>query len=58
MKYIVVDNFTNQRLKEITFEIKTDSMMKLGIFFEKSCSKKSIRICNRSKLLYLYSTKI
>jgi hypothetical protein len=41
MKYIVVDNFTNQRLKEITFEIKQISMMKLVIyFFEKSCSKK------------------
>jgi hypothetical protein len=40
MKYIVVDNFTNQRLKEITFEIKQISMMKLVIYFEKSCSKK------------------
>jgi hypothetical protein len=33
MKYIVVDNFTNQRLKEITFEIKQISMMKLVIYF-------------------------
>jgi hypothetical protein len=41
MKYIVVDNFTNQRLKEITFEIKTDKYDETGnLFFEKSCSKK------------------
>jgi hypothetical protein len=42
MKYIVVDNFTNQRLKEITFEIKQISMMKLVIYFLRSLVVKKV----------------
>ncbi|WP_333809132.1 hypothetical protein [Flavobacterium sp.] len=41
MKYAIIDTFTNQILKTITFEIKADKYDKTGnLIFEKTCSKK------------------
>ena len=41
MKYAIIDTFTNQIIKTITFEIKTDKFEESGnLFFEKSCRNK------------------
>jgi hypothetical protein len=55
MKYILVDNFTNQRLKEITFEIKTDKFDETGnLFFEKSCNKKVSGVFTTEANYFIY----
>lgn len=41
MKYAIIDTFSNQIIKTITFEIKADRFDETGnLIFEKSCSKK------------------
>lgn len=55
MKYGVIDTFTNQIVKTITFEIKADKYDESGnLFFEKSCSKKTSGLFKSKADFFVY----